>query len=310
MAWYLTLEKYTTGQLEDIAAHVGVSLRTLQRWVKGQSLSRIDEATLSSLLKALPKEDQANFRQQLIKEFPAMFSRPDKDQDAPPAIFYELTVRNLLTLPAILQDSTIEFILQQAVKHIDPDRIGLILQVFVCQKQDDGRIRSLLQRWRTQGAMVLSSASAFHSIGLDTLPVRAIQQYQAVETTRSEDLRQLGLEPFVQVARAYPLVRGAGLCAGAVVVSSPQPEFLAENRQKLIQSYLDLIALTLDSADFFEANMFAFSPLPSPKVQEECMRLLQTWIAQGATAEEAENQILRLLRTGKASCEEERRGGV
>ncbi len=130
---------------QRVANELGVSVITLTRWVSGESTPRPHNLRL--LLKALPEHRKA-----LLETFPEEISLSvdekvegeDTGQEIP-SVFYARVLNAHCNLPRILHFSSIcDVILQQALKQLDPNRVGMEITVVQCMYPSlNGKIRSL-----------------------------------------------------------------------------------------------------------------------------------------------------------------------
>ncbi|WP_220209396.1 hypothetical protein [Reticulibacter mediterranei] len=258
----------STKEKERVAQALGCSVRTLNRLIKGDvGHVRGGMDKLRELTKLLPQEHQTPMKDLLSQAFPSLFEVEEVVMEIPNAL-YDLTLRGMaLTPAAIRQDSLYSFLAQNMLKQLDQDRVGVAVQVFLCQPGEDGFVRGLLLAssygtgiWR----LLQYQPRAF--VGEGTLPARVVLSRQAELATSAED----ALLDQATCIIAYPLLRGE-MVAGAMVVSSREVDhFTNTHRLTVVEKYSYLFAMVTDI--YYPPTTIAFCPLPSPSVQLELLR--------------------------------------
>ena len=259
---------------QRIASELGVRTITLTRWANGESNPR--PQTLYPLLNVLP-----HYRETLLEliheEFPDFSElRDDESMENQPAFipaeFYARVLRTLATIPKVLRFSSLgDLILQQALKHLDPHRLGLAIIVTRClQPSHEGKVRSLreslgrgLPPWESdleQHAILLGAESL---AGNTVISVRLIVN----QNLRENSSLSPGYHGVWEESAAAAPITLEGKIAGSLLVSSTQPEYFLPSRQTLVQSYADLIALAFSPEDFYEPECIELGVMPPQAVQ-------------------------------------------
>src|SRR6185312_2748913 len=125
----------TPHERQRIATALGVRTITLTRWANGQSQPRLQN--LRQLLAILPeqrdelvtllRQEVPDFRAELIDEEAADIP------DTIPGEFYKRVLQTRGTMPKSLRYAALcDLILQQAIKHFDPQRIGIGISIARC----------------------------------------------------------------------------------------------------------------------------------------------------------------------------------
>ncbi|HLZ58098.1 MAG TPA: GAF domain-containing protein [Ktedonosporobacter sp.] len=273
-AWRELLGTFVADPAERdrIANEISVHPVTLMRWVSGESSPR--PHNLRQLLAALPKFQRTQLSP-LIKDI-----LPDLDDGKisfpTNEIPYEFML-NVLETRATTPDrfrswAIIRMVLQQALKQLDPEHVGMAITVVRCMPPAcNGKIRSLRE-----------------TFGLGTPPWGGDLEEKALllgveslagHVTTSCRLEQIGdlrtgkaLLPAYQVehevsAIACPLMLGARV-AGCLLLSCTQPNyFQPEARLSLIRGYTHLIALAFDASDFYNPDIIELCAMPPIGVQ-------------------------------------------
>ena len=252
---------------QRIVTELGVNPLTLTRWVSGQSNPR--PQNLHQLLNALPQ-----YREVLLelikKEFTDFAGGTDYDEGVTSTIppeFYMRVLHTCTTIPKqLLFSSVCNLILQQALEHLDPQRLGMAIIVVRCMPpHNEYKIRSLRQaagRGTPPWGRDLEQQSAM--LGAESLAGHAVISGRLEVNQRLKD--NLSLSPgyrgqWEESAVAAPIMH-VGLIAGSLLVSSTQPDYFLPRRCTLIQSYADLLAIAFAPGDFYTFGQIQLGVLP------------------------------------------------
>ncbi len=259
---------------ERIATEAGVRPITLTRWSNGEAKPR--PRNLHSLIKALPKEHQDQFRELIEGEGSLSYSVLSGEREQLEEIPYKF-INEVLTTRAsgpevLLFWAVSHLILQHALRHLDPEPVGMSITVVQCMPPvADGKIHSLRERiglgtppWPGD----LEQYGMF--LGAESLAGYAVStgHYVQIQDLREEHL----LLPAYQVeyevsASAHPIMY-TGRIAGCLLVSSTLPNyFLSPSRTALLDGYANLLALAFKPEEFYELEMVRLSLMPSLAVQ-------------------------------------------
>jgi len=291
-----------TGERQRVASELGVRPITLTRWATNESDPR--PQNLHRLLTALP-QNRDSLITLIEEEFPgfgaALGSGTSDGVQAVPAIipgeFYMRVLQTRATLPRTLRYSVLcDLILQQALKHLDPERSGVGISIARClPPQAENNVHSLLadmgrgnppwERNMEQDIMLLG-AESLGGYAVMSGRLVAIQELQA-----SINLFPASLGKWEQSAAAAPISLG-GHIAGSLIVSSAQPNFFPTVQQSLVGNYADLIALALEPEQFYDPTHIELRVLPPQAIQKVFIasfrqRLLDTM----KRAQKSEQQI-------------------
>ncbi len=274
--WRNLLGKFIEDSRErqQIAELLGVSPITLTRWVSRESNPRTPN--LRKLLVALPQH-----REHLItlieQEFPG-FSTLIRDETIPseltviPSEFYTRVLHTMTSVPkGVLFWSLCDLILEQALKHLDPDRLGIAIIVVRCMPPSHGdKVRSLRESvgrgnppWedRLEQQAIL--------LGAESLAGQAVTSHhlQVNQNLRDERSRAPGYrDRWEESAMASPIIR-CGAITGSLLVSSTQPQYFVPARSTLVEHYAELIALACVSEDFYDPERIELGLVPPAEVQ-------------------------------------------
>lgn len=274
-SWRELLKQIITAhpaEREHLAHAVGVNPASLMRWITGAAVPR--PRNLAQLLRAIPPEYQEKFRA-LLNEEELSLSAPAVEEPVAQGIEHDFMMEVLntrATTPAALHFWSIShLVLQQALRLLDPERLGMAITVVRCMPPGrDGIIRSLRESvgmgtppWGgdlDQKAMLLGAESlAGH--------VTSAGHPEAIE-----DLSAASLLPAYQTehevsAMASPILY-ANHVAGCLLLSSTRKNyFLAPARLSLIADYTHLIALAFYQDEFYPMESIQLRMMPPMEVQ-------------------------------------------
>jgi transcriptional regulator with XRE-family HTH domain len=257
-----------------LANELGINPVTLTRWANNESSPR--SQSIQRLLKALPQQRKALL--ELLKDdFEGLIAETEDSltEDSLhkiPSEFYIRVLRTRATIPKVLRFSSLcDLILQQALKQLDPMRLGLAIFVVRCMPPSrEGKIRSLreslgrgTQPWDSnldQQAILLGAESlAGHAVSLGRLVVNQ-------DLSENQSLSP-GYHGLLEESAAAAPIMFEGNFAGCVLVSSSQPNYFTQSQQTLIESYADLIALAFEPAEFYDTRRIELGLVPLQEVQ-------------------------------------------
>ena len=274
MDWREFLGSIITNPVEHdrIATEIGIHSVTLSRWVSGESSPR--SHNMRQLLRALPKSQRSQL-QSLLEKVSLDISDIEIDiseQEIPYKFIMEVLDARA-SIPDLLRFWSItRLILQQALRHLDPERVGLAITVVRCMPPRDGKIRSLRE-----------------SVGLGTPPWGGDLEEKALllgaeslagHVTISCRLEHIGdlqanktFLPAYQVehevsAVACPIMHACRV-AGCLLLSSTQTDYFApEARLSLVRGYTNLVSLAFNPDEFYNPEIIALHIMPPPATQQ------------------------------------------
>ena len=257
---------------DRIANEIGVHPVTLTRWVSGDSSPR--SHNLRQLLRALPKPQRIQLLASL-ENFPSDVSDFEVDVSAQ-EIPYKFIIEVLearASIPDLLRYWSISrLILQQALKQLDPERVGMAITIVRCMPLLDGKVRSLRESlgigtspWAgdlEEKALLLGAESL---AGHVTVSCR-MEQVGDLRTNRTF-LPAYQVEHEVS-AVACPIMYASHV-AGCLLISCTQSDyFVPETRLSLVHAYANLLALAFNPVDFYDPELLALHIMPPLPVQQ------------------------------------------
>jgi hypothetical protein len=261
---------------------LGVSERTLDRWVEGISSPR-SLVPLRQLLQALPNHRVA-LADLLRQEFPIETAPVTEAEELVidevfkqiPSLFYTRILQTYATTVEPTRSWSIcNMVLQQLAKQLDSDRVGVAALLVQClAPAQNQKVQSLFVRfsWGTTPAQALLSETIWY-YGAESLAGRAVATgLPAVEqdVDGTECLPPVQQRELIRSAVAYP-IQCAGRVAGSVLVLGTKSFFFTPARLTLIQHYSYLLTLAFHGHDWYALQDIALRVMPSETVQRSLL---------------------------------------
>lgn len=261
---------------QRIANELGVNPITLSRWVSGESKPR--EHNLKQLFNALPQQ-RGLLLELIAEEFPefATFAQDDVIADLSQEIPSEFYTRILNTYATSSKEHQFwaisNLILQQALGQLDPNQVGMAINIVQCMPPsgEHHKIRSLRERaGRGTPPWPLSLEQRAIFLGAESLAGYAVTSCHPVFI---QDSNQGGVFPahwveYEKSAAAFPIMR-SGATAGCLLVSSTQPEYFVPARRTILQNYATLMLLAFSPEQMYETHDLDLQPMPHYRTQEK-----------------------------------------
>jgi hypothetical protein len=245
---------------ERIATGARVRSITLTRWINGDSRPR--PANLSQLIRAIPAQYQREFQELLEREEGPLSAflagETYQPEEIPFALVDEILRTRSNTSDSLRFWAISRMILQHALRHLDPESLGMAITVVCCMPPArDGKIHSLREvtgygtsPWKNNlehEAMFLGAESLSGFVVTTCRPATIGTLLDNTTLIPSQRV-----EPEVSAA-AGPLLE-AGRVAGCLLFSSTQPNYFA-SRFTQVQGYTYLMTLALDSREFYPTSL-------------------------------------------------------
>lgn len=256
------------GERQRIANELRISPITLNRWVSGDSHPRPHNFQL--LLQALP-EHRKVLLEGMPQEVVALMSLEGNVEDAEqgiPALFYTRVLESHATVARSLHFSSIsDLILLQALKHLDPNRVGMEITVVQCMPpSESGAILSLREsigRGTPPWARELEQKTMF--LGAESLAGYVVTTGRSRAIQNSEEEKSLFPAQWMEweeSAMACPLMR-MNMVTGCLLVSCTQPDYFSSPvRQNLVQQYANLMSVLFDISEFHDLQKMSLRTMP------------------------------------------------
>ncbi len=267
---------------QHIASLSGINAITLQRWANNEGNPRT--RNLYQLIAALP--DYSTQLTRLIqREYPTFLETSAGNEGELlkiPSRFYTSVMRAYTkTAPSLRFWSIGKLILQQALQHLDPFRLGMMLVITGCTTPNTPtqKVRSLRVLLGQGTAPWQGSWDRYPIfIGIESLGgyVASNQRMIIVQDTQAANHYY---HPMVSTEHgrsivASPIQRSEGV-AGCFYVSSTQPFYFTPQRLDLLQSYTQLLSVAFTPSEFYPAQRIDLALFPPQNQQEHYFSTFQ-----------------------------------
>ncbi|HEX7734039.1 MAG TPA: GAF domain-containing protein [Ktedonobacteraceae bacterium] len=252
-----------------LALVLGISVSTLQRWTTGEASPLPHQRDL--LLQALP-EHQMLPGTLLAEEFDDLPALPGLPAEGISVAFSAL----IFDLHASASEesrywSICTAILSEAVKQLDPRRLGISLRVVQAMTSPRTESVRYLRACASLGTPPWPEQIEFHTgfLGAESLAGHAVTLGlpQTVADSRQKLYPASYLPEHAASAAAFPILH-TGRVAGCLLAASTQAGYFAEPaRLELLQGYSALLVLAFAPEQFYPFEQIALQTMPDPQVQ-------------------------------------------
>jgi len=289
-----------TGTKQQIANAVRVKAITLQRWINQESRPR--DANMRALQRAIPPAYRQLFQQLVARDMPTFGQKQEQDTSADtelPAEFYTHVLSAHANTPDSLYPQALyDLILQQAIEHMDPERMGMMISIVQCvPPRHDHKVHSLREicgigtppweRDTEQHNMFLGSDSLAGSV------VSGNRPFNSSDKQSKNTFFPVKWERNEQSAIAHRISRKTYI-AGCLLASSIQPNYFTETHRKLIENYANLMALAFEAEQFYAPQDIELYPMPSYEQQEPFFKDFNKRVTDKFVEGRQKNQLVTL----------------
>ncbi len=274
--WSYIFQRIIQSPLEKqrLASALGVSMMTITRWANGESHPQ--RPHLIRLLHVLQTDHRQEVLNALQEEYPDILSwlNDDTDDHIPSSFFAQVLSTRTTTTDGQRFWRISDMLLQEAVKQLDPNRLGIAVKIMQCVPPlAGGKVRSLRER-TGRGTSPWTSNLEYdvHLLGLESLSGYAVVVRHIV---KEDDLTRNSTIPFLKTdfemsAAAHP-IRSGGKIAGSLLASSTQIGYFSQQRISLLIAYSDLLALAFNPEEFYAYEDIHLHIMPPPKEQQDAI---------------------------------------
>ncbi len=263
---------------ERIAKITGIDTATLTSWARNTATPNTGQ--LRSLLQAIPHH-QMLLRTLIAEEFDGFDTELD---DGPPhAVPIAFSARVLELYASAPHESRFWSIctalLSEAVKQLDPDKLGISLSVVQCMPLSrEGNVHCLREYARLGTSPWLDQMEMRTSfLGTESLAGAAVSSGQAkiVEDINQGQRAATYVPEYAVSAAAFPITHSNRI-AGCLLAASTQAGYFSSPwRQNLIQNYTALLVLAFSPENFYERERIVLQIMPPFQVQQPYLSTLQ-----------------------------------
>lgn len=262
---------------QSIVDALGINPLTLTRWIKQESIPR--PHNFRRLLTVLPPQDRQLFLSLVEKEGEGFSPLLQEDLilSEPPVIppeVYKRVLHTCSTIPKRLRFSSLcDLILSQALKQLDPQRLGMSIMVACCMPPSyDHKVRTLREvvgKGTAPWGDHLEQEAVL--LGVESLAGYAVTSTHLIANQNLEEERGLSFgyrSRWEESAVAVPILL-MGTIAGSLLVASTQQDYFTPMRSALVESYAELVALAFDPVEenFYEPEHIQLSAVPTAQEQ-------------------------------------------
>jgi hypothetical protein len=256
-----------------------------------------------ALLRAIPSTYAEEFRTLVEQADPAMAQQWQGEFPLARAIPSEFYVRVLSayasTSPSLYPQTLYDLILQQALEHLDPARLGLSISVVICvpplHSTSVRSLRTLVGIGTPPWERNLNQRSPF--LGLESLAGSAVMRQHLVCLQSRQEPSLLACAQWAtheESAAASPITRQTKV-AGCLLVSSTQPRYFTPALQTVIEHYANLLSLAFEAEQFFDPDRIQLQVLPSAQEQLPIVETFQARVSRTLVEAAAHHEFLPLV---------------
>lgn len=279
--WRLILRKYLAENPKEkrpIVAHLGTSVRSLERWVAINSETDPDPRFIPKLVNAVPGYEE-EMELSLKQDYPDAFESANVDilPNIPSAFYARIASTRATAAPNLNKPTNFSALFRQIGNHLDPREKGLLVLFARCVSplEPGGRITGLVIHSSGYGTGEWENKQIKHTymIGPGSLCAHAIVNggialypqdvpginYASYPILYGEDMRSCA---------AFPVLR-EGYVAGSLFVGAKQEAFFTEARRELLREYAYLFALALRDSEFYPVEQIDLQVMPTIEHQSE-----------------------------------------
>lgn len=254
---------------QRVAEALGVTPYTVTRWVTGEVEPRVQN--LKRLPEVFPVYQQLFselIQAELIPNAPPLPMPPgDRASAEVPSEYLARILATYATISGPFRAWSIrDLTLQQAIKLLDPDFIGMEITIVLCVPPAPGQpVRSLCERMGVGTAPWDAGVGRrFLLLGAESLAGWVVGRGEPGVVQNME--HNTGPLPFraglhEQSAAAYPLQR-AGKLAGCLLFICTQVDYFTPLRLSFIEVYANALALSFRDEEFYPLNQIALHEMP------------------------------------------------
>ena len=284
--WHTVLQKIIQPPRERqrLADALGVNVITLIRWARAGS--RPQPTSLVLLVKAVQPHQRAELLNALLMAYPDLQDRlMEETAEFVPSTFFRRVLKERASINEILRPWQISnMILDEALRLLDPNRLGMAVTPALCMPPINGEIRSLHEqggRGIPPWGADLENKSIF--LGLNSLAGHVVQRGKADSVPDVEHERYI---PSFSHPEKLEVSSGAapiwldGKIAGCLLASSTQLEHFTQMRMDLLINLANIYTLALNPGDFYPHSQVRLRYIPQPPIQNEYLKTFRTRVTQ------------------------------
>jgi transcriptional regulator with XRE-family HTH domain len=236
---------------QEIAEKVGSSVRTIDRWISGETVPQRQESIRN--LAALSDELGDLLHEQWPEAFETRTARVPLpiERATLPEEFMRRVLHSYAHTARKAQRWTIyRLVCSQMLAHLDPERVGLMI-VYVRQHIPQMETLQLFER---AGSSIWATRQVIEEVCSEPWIVQAVNDSRPLFVQSLSDALLPPPSCFANADRIqslgfFPLYR-SGCAGGGIIIVSATPDFFTPLRQSLLEEYCHLLALAFRDTDF------------------------------------------------------------
>lgn len=244
---------------QELAEKVSISVRTIDRWISGQSHPQKQEyikilATLSAEMAQLLQED---FPEAFLPQTTKQQFLPIERVNLPVEFFRRVLHSYAHTAPSSRRWTIFHLVSNQMIPHLDSEKSGIMMvyvhsRVLDTTQPDDAP--EAIQLEDGSGNEAWTTRQVTSDICTEPWLVQAVKSLrpffmQSIADTSLPVPSCFANHKLIKSVGFFPLYRG-GKVAGGMLFLSALPDFFTPLRQTLIEEYSYLLALAFGDHDF------------------------------------------------------------
>jgi hypothetical protein len=196
----------------------------------------------------------------------------------------------------LLYSSLQELIIQEALKQLDPARLGMAVTLVCCTPPPPhGKVRSLLEkigRGTTPWLEIVEQQAVF--FGFESLAGHAVTAGRLI---LNQHLKEPGPAPpgyrhLWETSAASAPIMQAGRIAACLQVSSAVPHYFTPQHLTLVEAYAELLALAFPWQDFYPPEQIKLGIMPPASAQQPVLETFRYRVSERLSAAFRTNQYL------------------
>ena len=258
--WRTFLAALKATKRNELAKALDINLSTLSRWLKSDNGTQTPRASIIRKMESLAPtlfapQDVPVFLELLRQEFPLN----EEVSSEIPRVFYEKILTTNVDVIPQHRLWTITNLLFQQMRQLDPNALGLRLDLFQCLPTDN-MVYSLVKLSQEDVGLQTSSNHLWFC-GIESLIGQAVQtcQPKILEAVEAPEAELFTRVRGVTCVGAFPIHRGGEVAGGLLLYATSAYFFQVHFR--LLEKYLRLFPLAF--SQFFPPNQIQLQSFPS-----------------------------------------------
>jgi hypothetical protein len=310
LSWQAVLQKIIVSPKERqrLANELGINTITLTRWAKEDSHPQ--RSYLARLVKVVHPHQRSELLNALLVAYPDMQDKlMEETTEYVPSPFFRQILKDRASIIEAMRPWQISSaVLDEALRLLDPNQLGMAVTPALCMPPVDNKIRSLREHggrgtdpWDTD----LEHEAIF--LGMNCLAGHVVQSGRAssVRDVKRERYIPVFAHPEgMEISSAAAPIWLEGKIAGCLLASSTQLEHFTQTRLDLLLNLANIFALALNPDDFYPHQMVQLRYIPRPPIQEQYLRTFRHLVTSRMIQAGRRGETLNNAEAEKAAWQE------